>query len=698
MLEPHQRRDLIEALKPPAGYTLDYAVGTSYTLDLLSVLIAPLAFTFFSWEGEDETQVSPETIKTNSPVPRFRVDPLALLETVRRYSDKFAVFCQVGQIKVPNGNPLFYSYLENSIFEAAPPQQSRVFHPKVWVLRYVPETFTKGMAASPVQYRLLCLSRNLTFDRTWDTMLVLDGTMGEGEVETNRPLQDFLLALPGMARREIKGEVREKIEQLAEGLGKVRFEIPEGFDSIRFWPLGIKTANSNWPFGGSEKPFDRLAVVSPFLTQGFLTRLSAQSYHSNFLISRLECLDKLAGSKTLNRFENKYVLSYEAELSDGEKEIGTGEDETENSRELAPMIGLHAKLFLVEEGDRARLWTGSANATDAAFNGNIEFLVELAGKKNRIGINSLLAQGEYEDAPGLIRLLQLYTPSQTEIPIDPFLNVLEQNLNNVCHDLSFLPLRARVVNNLETPKTGPSQELDKAADDFIYSDTKTTYGESNSSTSYQLELYVEGEVNIKPLEGIKVRAWPITLQELSSSVAVELGMPGDIFISFNAVSLEALTSFFAFEVTAAGKDLSSGEYRELKNRFVLNLPLEGIPKNRKEQLLKSLLTNSNDVMRFILFLLAQGETPEGRELISIAEELGVWAGWGKPEELGKGPKAEPPIFEIMVRSLARNPEKLDQIARLVTDLGSTDSGRLLLPEGFLEIWEPIWQARQRLGN
>ncbi len=48
MLEPHNRRDLIESLKPPAGYTLDYAVGTSYTLDLLTVLIAPLALPFLA--------------------------------------------------------------------------------------------------------------------------------------------------------------------------------------------------------------------------------------------------------------------------------------------------------------------------------------------------------------------------------------------------------------------------------------------------------------------------------------------------------------------------------------------------------------------------------------------------------------------------------------------------------------------------
>ena len=36
--------------------------------------------------------------------------------------------------------------------------------------------------------------------------------------------------------------------------------------------------------------------------------------------------------------------------------------------------GLHAKLYILEEGWDARLWTGSANATNAAFSGaNVEF-------------------------------------------------------------------------------------------------------------------------------------------------------------------------------------------------------------------------------------------------------------------------------------------------------------------------------------
>jgi hypothetical protein len=43
-------------------------------------------------------------------------------------------------------------------------------HPKLWFLRYV------GNYES-VTYRLLCLSRNMTFDRSWNTMLCLEGPL-----------------------------------------------------------------------------------------------------------------------------------------------------------------------------------------------------------------------------------------------------------------------------------------------------------------------------------------------------------------------------------------------------------------------------------------------------------------------------------------------------------------------------------------
>jgi HKD family nuclease len=48
---------------------------------------------------------------------------------------------------------------------------------------------------------------------------------------------------------------------------------------------------------------------------------------------------------------------------------------------------LHAKLYVADAGSEGRIWTGSANATDAAFSKNVEFLVELRGKKKYCSID-----------------------------------------------------------------------------------------------------------------------------------------------------------------------------------------------------------------------------------------------------------------------------------------------------------------------
>jgi hypothetical protein len=54
---------------------------------------------------------------------------------------------------------------------------------------------------------------------------------------------------------------------------------------------------------------------------------------------------------------------------------------------------------------------------------------------------------------------------------------------------------------------------------------------------------------------------------------------------------------------------------------------------------------------------------------------------------------ELPLLEWMVRALARSPERIDHLGRLITSLQATDEGRMLLPEGLDAVWDAIWEAR-----
>jgi len=345
MLEPQSRLPLQEALHPPYGYVLDHAIGTTFSLDLMTMLTLPLSFTFSSGAREDG-----------------RFDSLLLLEGIRRFAGRITVFCQAGQIAVPAQDQLLYGYLESSVVEVLPRSGLGVFHPKVWALRYLPDE--NAEPDDPVRYRLLVLSRNLTFDRSWDTMLVLDGVLSERKNAIGRlhPLGNFFAALPQLALRPVNESIARKVDTIQYELRRTEFDLPSPFTEIDYFPLGLKRGKS-WPFADWKSA---LLVVSPFLRQGFLDRIG-QDCHNKTLISRLENLSEIDPAH-LRTYKSIYVLSPNA---DPEEETGEENIDKKLEDEIG-LSGLHAKFFIEEQGWHANLWTGSANATNAAFHHNIE--------------------------------------------------------------------------------------------------------------------------------------------------------------------------------------------------------------------------------------------------------------------------------------------------------------------------------------
>lgn len=102
MLDPDERKVLLEALRPPEGYTFDQGIGTSYTLDLISLLSVPLAFTLFEWEDADG--------EPNS-------NPVILLRALRQTMGKLTIFCQSGRIGIPAKANVLFGYLEEAIVQ-----------------------------------------------------------------------------------------------------------------------------------------------------------------------------------------------------------------------------------------------------------------------------------------------------------------------------------------------------------------------------------------------------------------------------------------------------------------------------------------------------------------------------------------------------------------------------------------------------
>jgi hypothetical protein len=272
MLNPNERQLYLEALKPPAEYSLDRGIAATYSLDLLTLLIVPLSLVLYDYGGEDDLK-----------------DQTKMLEALQRTSERLTIYCQRGRISVPRINSLLYSYLEKTVVEVNTPN---TFHPKTWLLRFT----AKEQSAV---YRFICLSRNLTFDQSWDTLLVLDGELQNSIQSGNKPLLDYINSLQNLA-----GKSEQKVEEILEELGRVRFEAPPEFKKqIRFWPLGIDGHRKN-PLLQSA---DRLLVVSPFVSDRLLADVVKKSDAESYLISRLESLDNLK-EETLAHFERLYVM------------------------------------------------------------------------------------------------------------------------------------------------------------------------------------------------------------------------------------------------------------------------------------------------------------------------------------------------------------------------------------------------------
>ena len=198
----------------------------------------------------------------------------------------------------------------------------------------------------------------------------------------NRELADLIRRLPDLAERPVSGAMRDQAYALADEVRRTDWELPLNFESLQFHVLGLR--RRKWLPAYSK----RLAVTSPFCSAGVLQQLAGTTDEPVLLISRIEELAKLP-REAVAAFGRVMRLSEAAETEDGEDASATP----------SSLRGLHAKVYIAEDGRHTRIAIGSANATRSALDGsNVELLAELTGKRSRIGgIDSILEQGGFAD-------------------------------------------------------------------------------------------------------------------------------------------------------------------------------------------------------------------------------------------------------------------------------------------------------------
>lgn len=363
MLNPNNDRlDYGRIIAPPANCRLDFAVGTTYSLDLDTLVGVCIAL------GLSE--------ETDSVLMK---NPICLLEALRSTGDKIALFCEGGQIHMPNAVTSLYVLLEKMVFQVKTAKKKGIehypsFHPKFWLIRYVDEK------NEPI-YRIVVLSRNLTFDRSWDVTFCMDGKKKKAKTNKNNPIADFLnYLIKDLPDNENSDNKKNKIKSIIRELSNIHFELnSKEFNDYEFLPVGISNKHTILNTTLFADTYHELLIMSPFLSSGVIKGFNERSRYMNHsehtLITRAKSLENLKPEDCSN-FD---IYTIKDAVVDGETAIS--EDEQQIKRQ-----DIHAKVYMTRKNSSADLYLGSLNASHNAIYGNIEFMIKLSSQNRYLNL------------------------------------------------------------------------------------------------------------------------------------------------------------------------------------------------------------------------------------------------------------------------------------------------------------------------
>lgn len=367
MFKPKEDRlNYGQLLVPPVGYTLIRAVGTTYSLDLETLMSVCIAL------GIQES--------TDSSLTK---NPFAILKSLQGLSEKLLVFCEAGQIAAmpPERSPLML-LLDKMI---VPVKLREIkgkgypsFHPKTWTLQYED-------AVGNQCFRFIVLSRNLTFDRSWDVAVSLNGKRSAKEQPSSAPIVDFLnfLKYNALEGVSLKTEKRRILNGLIQELPFVQFSLEDKrFLDFEIIPLGIGTTNID------EDPllkntFHDLLILSPFVSSSVLRSFDQRDKLKNtrrHLITRTTELQKIA--EKLDTFK---VFALKDAVVEGE-DLVSDEETTKVQQQ-----DIHSKMYLMTKDSRSSLYLGSMNASENGLHRNVEMMLKLSAYRYYLNLDQIEA-------------------------------------------------------------------------------------------------------------------------------------------------------------------------------------------------------------------------------------------------------------------------------------------------------------------
>ena len=528
MLNPNSDRlDYGQILAPPAGYDLDLAVGTTYSLDLDALVGASLAL------GLSE--------ETDSELMN---NPVCLLEALRSTGDKVALFCEGGQIHLPNRVTALYILLEKMVFSVKTAKRRGsakfpTFHPKFWLIRYKNNN-------GDLKYRIIVLSRNLTFDRSWDITYYLEGHVTKEPSDKNEPVCDFLRYLLSQLPGDENGRVKAKgIRALIKELPNVVFETEEkAFYDYEFIPNGVR--NSAGGFYSFDKTdlfqdtFHEILIISPFLSGDIIRNFNERNNGSLIKDARYMLITREMSLSRLKPREVSNFVRYTMrdQVIDGETAI------SEEAQEIRKQ-DIHAKIYMVRKYASTDLYLGSLNASQSGVHTSIEFMIRLQSKNRYLNMDKMKA-----DLFG----------SEKDGSDNPFQEVTLQNA---------------IIDE--------EDEKEKVLDSVI-----KEINRSNPSAIVRPEDDEHYAVSVH-FDNCDTKGFRVMVRPLLSKKTEDFNHD----IVFGGLTVTQLSEFYVVSV-------SDGEHNVER---VLIIPTEGMPEDREKQVISSVVSNRDCFYRYIAFLL-----------------------------------------------------------------------------------------------
>ena len=297
---------------------------------------------------------------------------------------------------------------------------------------------------------------------------------------------------------------------------------------------------------------------------------------------------------------------------------------------------LHAKLFLFEEDTENRWFLGSANATQAAVNKNVEFLLELRGTSGALRIRRRLKELLGDD-----KKEGVFIPfSPEDVGADREETLRQQSAHRRFeYALLTANISARVL---------PAENKNN------------------------FDLHIELNLKKLPTSGkFKLKAQPFNAK--SNLGAIQLS-PGKIdHIVFKNLAEVELSRFLHFSITGNGG--------ELLHQFLLKIDIQDLPEDRLENILKKIIDSQDKFFEYLRFLLAEDITKE--DLLSTGEDTQIHHGDGSEGDW----HVNLPIYEQLLVAASRSPRKLKDIDDAIQKLTSGDkTSPPVIPDAFLSFW------------